>query len=414
MIIVIGAGISGLNVAENLKNDFTIFEKNNYPGGLCTQYKSGEFWFDFSGHYLHFQGKKNIKDYVEKFSEFSEFIRDSRIFMFEEFIPYPIQYHLSYFPEKTAKIIFDEIKSRPLNGEPENLEESLIGNFGKTLYDLFFNPFMSKYYGRQLKEIVPKMDKGSIPVPDIKNVRDGLSGKKFTDKGYNPVFYYPKGDLRSMISGMERGVKKYIRYNEKVTGIDLNAKTVTTETGKHGFSSVVNTMPLNKLIRIIDPKPEWVPNPSLLESVSTIVVNLILKERRKPFHWVYLPETDQKFYRAGYYPARNYNACYLEMSVSENTDFIRSETESSAVEVLKNLDMIESEGDILHMDIKLIPDSYIIFNRVWKSLVPKLLVKLRENGIYSIGRYGAWNYSSMSDDIGMAIETARRINERNE
>jgi hypothetical protein len=38
MIVIIGAGISGLTAARNLDKDYIVLEKENYIGGLSTQY----------------------------------------------------------------------------------------------------------------------------------------------------------------------------------------------------------------------------------------------------------------------------------------------------------------------------------------------------------------------------------------
>ena len=57
----------------------------------------------------------------------------------------------------------------------------------------------------------------------------------------------------------------------------------------------------------------------------------------------------------------------------------------------------------------MIPVSYVVFDRHWPRLVPEILDHLRRQRIFSIGRYGSWNYSSMADDIHMARETAAAI-----
>mgnify|MGYP002390962972 FL=1 len=71
--------------------------------------------------------------------------------------------------------------------------------------------------------------------------------------------------------------------------------------------------------------------------------------------------------------------------------------------------MVLRPGEILFHDAKKIPVSYVLFDRNWPRLVPAILTYLRRQNIYSIGRYGSWNYSSMADDIQMALETARGI-----
>ncbi len=409
MIFILGAGISGLSTADNLKSDITILEKNGYPGGLATQYRSGDYWFDFSGHYFHFADNLNIKKYVEQFSCFKEYKRDSRIYMSGQLIPFPVQYHLSYFPEVTGKKIYEEMKERT-EVSHANLRDSLIGNFGETLYSMFFNPFMTKYYRRDLSEIIPAMDRGSIPVPDLRSVEEGLSGKTFADKGYNPVFYYPEENLRTFIGNIEKNLPGKIKYNETVLEIDLKEKKIKTDGGEYFFTKIINTIPLKEFISKLSPCPEWAEGTDKLESVSTLVVNLILREKRENFHWVYLPEGPSRFYRAGYYPGHPDTACYLEMSLNEGESYDDKELQSEVVTVLKKLNMIVSEAEIEHIDVRVIPGSYIIFNKEWKEIVPGILKKLKENNVHSIGRYGSWNYSSMSNDIKSGVETADLLN----
>ena len=72
--------------------------------------------------------------------------------------------------------------------------------------------------------------------------------------------------------------------------------------------------------------------------------------------------------------------------------------------------MILSEDELIDLDIRKIPSSYIIFNRSWSETVPGVLKRLREQGVHSISRYGSWNYSSMSDDIQGGIRTADLLN----
>jgi len=405
MIYILGAGISGLTIADNLNTDFAIIEKNGYPGGLSTQYRSGEYWFDFSGHYFHFSEKENIKKYLENFAEFREYERDSRIYLFGGLIPFPVQYHLSYFPEKTGRKILSEMRSNREN-KSENLEESLSGKFGPTLYKLFFKPFMTKYYRRNLSEIIPEMDRGSIPVPDVKSVEEGLAGKNFKDTGYNPLFYYPSGGLKAFIEKFGEKAAGRIRYNEKVEEIDLKSRIIRSDKGEYNFSEIVNTMSLRDLMKVLGPGTEWQEYEQKLESVSTLVVNLILSEKRENFHWVYLPEASIGFYRAGYYPGHPDIACYLERSLKEGERYDTGKEKEEVISVLKKLNMIISEDEIRHFDIRVIPNSYVIFNKEWKNIVPGLIEELKGHGIYSIGRYGAWDYSSMSDDIKSGISIA--------
>ncbi|MEN8152384.1 MAG: NAD(P)-binding protein [Acidobacteriota bacterium] len=409
MVLIIGAGISGLSAANTLEKEFLVFEKEGHTGGLSTQYISGGHRFDFSGHYFHFKDKENIKKFVSRYAEFIQYDRNSKIHLFNKFIPFPVQLHLSYFPKKTGRKILQEIENRKIT-KPDNLEEFLLSQFGETLCNHFFFPFSSKYFKKELKEILPDMDKGSVPVPDLKSIKEGFRGKKFKREGYNPVFYYPENGLMKFVENFGSGVKKNIRLNEIVEKIDLKEKKVYTNNGSYKYNYLINTMPLKELIKKIEPAERYPGVAADLENISTAVINVILEKRHRKFHWVYLPDKKTPFFRAGYYPGYKIPTCYMERSLKEGEKADPDELKESAFRLLKELKMIRSREEVKHVDLKIIPVSYIIFNKKWKRTVPPLLKELENNNIYSIGRYGSWNYTSMSDDIRSAINISGLIN----
>lgn len=408
MVIIIGAGISGLTVAQQLPGDVRILEKENYIGGLSTQYWSQGHWFDFGGHYFHFLNKADIQSYVTRFCPFEEYQRKSLVFLLERFLPYPIQVHLSFLPRIWKNRIAREILS-PIGTQPENLAQFLISVFGPSLFQLFFEPFLSKYYRFDLEQMSSDMDKGSIPVPDPDKIREGLRGKNFLHVGYNPVFYYPRQSLRDFIFRYAQGLETKISLQEEILEVDLIKKAVYTPRGSYPYDFLINTMPLKKFLCLIRPAISS-PNPDSLLHTSTLVVNTILKRRRKRFHWVYLAERQFPFYRVGFYPGQKAPVCYLEGNAQDfdltNPDIIFRQVKST----LLALNLIHSVDEIKLIDFKPIPISYIIFNKQWKQTVPPLLNQLRQWDIFSIGRFGAWNYSSMSDDIQNALAAADTIN----
>ncbi len=407
-IIVIGAGISGVTVAKNIRRRCIVLEETDMIGGLSTQYKSGDYWFDYGGHYFHFKDKQRVKDYLETFHLFEEYNRVSKAFLLNRYIPFPVQFHLSYFPKKIAQSIMEEILNRK-DTEADNLFDHLCSSFGSTLFRLFFEPFMSKYYGFDLRQMAARMDKGSIPVPDRETVRQGLDGKRFTDAGYNPVFYYPRKGLRGFFEDYSEDVKDQIQFQQKVIEVDLQKKSVRTRDNEYKFERLVSTMPLKSLLSCLKQK-DRLPSPQRLNHTSTLICNIVLKKRRRRFHWLYLPERRFAFYRAGFYPSRQYPVCYLEKSLPPGSDYDPNSVKAELVFTLKELGLIDTESDIVHIDIKIIPISYIIFDHHWHATIPGALASLRQYGIYSIGRFGSWTYSSMSDDVQSAMRAADEIN----
>ena len=406
MNIVIGAGISGLSAAQALDGKLLILEKNASPGGLSGQYQTHGFAFDYGGHYFHFQNKPAVRAHVEKYQDFKMFRRNSKIFMLDRFIPFSLQYHLAYLPARQRHAILAEIcRSK---GKPhENLEEFLRNNFGNRLYLLFFKPYLLKFYRRSLSSLLPGMDKGSIPVPRLEDVLAGSREKKYFSEGYNPVFFYPGQSLQKFIESYCRPVQDKISFSEKVTRIDPRGKKLVTSRGTYHYDSLVSTMPLKELLGMISPPP---PFPSQgLKNISTLVVNAVLARRRRRFHWLYLPEKDFSFYRAGYYPRGQAVSVYLEKTVTAAGPIDEACVFREMKLALLRTGMIARPGEILFYDLKKIPVSYVVFDRNWPQLVPAILSYLRRLDIYSIGRYGSWNYSSMADDIQMAQITAAEI-----
>ncbi len=406
MNIVIGAGISGLSAGQALGGELLILEKNSLPGGLCGQYRAGGFAFDYGGHYFHFQNKPAVKAHVEKFQDFREYRRNSKIFMLERFIPYSLQYHLAYLPARLRHVILNEF-SPSRKGAGANFEEFLLANFGRHFYQLFFKPYLSKFYRRPLSGLLADMDKGSIPVPDPVDVLSGAREKKYFSEGYNPVFYYPRRSLQQFIESYSRPLRGKIKFSETVLSIDARRRRLVTTRGSYEYDHLLSTMPLKELLGLITPAPPF-PRQQL-QNISTLVVNAVLARRRRRFHWLYLPERDLPFYRVGYYPGGQTVAVYLEKTIPAAGPLDGPRVQREMEHTLQRTGMVSRPGEILFHDLKKIPVSYVIFDRNWPRLVPAILSFLRRLGIHSIGRYGSWNYSSMADDIQMAQAAAGQI-----
>jgi protoporphyrinogen oxidase len=204
-------------------------------------------------------------------------------------------------------------------------------------------------------------------------------------------------------------VQPQISLCEEVVEIDLLKKIVKTTGRTVPYEYVINTMPLKRLLEVVKPADRF-PDPRRLQHTSTLVCNVVLKRRRRRFHWLYLPEKRFPFYRVGFYPGRKKPVCYLERGLMGPHSLSKDECRADIVFTLKALKLIEAEEEIVYYDVRLIPISYVIFDHNWQKIVPPLLEQLQQYAIYSIGRYGAWNYTSMSDDIQSAHHTAHHLN----
>jgi protoporphyrinogen oxidase len=214
--------------------------------------------------------------------------------------------------------------------------------------------------------------------------------------------------LRHFIDLYARELGEKIRFHQEVIEVDCKKKRVKTRDHTIHYDKLLTTMPLNELLKVIKPA-ELFPSPRQLHHISTLVVNVVLKKKRKRFHWVYLPETRFPFYRVGFYPVHPSPACYLERTVAPGVSIDQDRLVRDILYTLTQLKLIENRNELVYFDSRVIPVSYIIFTKNWSALVPPLLSTLKGFDIYSLGRYGSWNYTSMSDDIKSALQCAQEL-----
>ncbi|HNX99103.1 MAG TPA: hypothetical protein PKK12_15605, partial [Candidatus Aminicenantes bacterium] len=331
-------------------------------------------------------------------------------FLWDRFVPFPIQFHLASFPAAERHRVLDEMLGRG-QVTAEDLAGYLPQVFGRRLTELFFAPFQEKYYRQPLTSIAARMDRGSIPVPDRQSVLAGAAGKRFPAAGYNSEFFFPAGGQRRFIERLAAPLQDRIRYGEEVREIDLQRRRAITGRGEVPFDTLVSTMPLRDLVsRLRAPFP--LPPASDLRSISTLVVNVELTRRRRRFDWVYLPQAEIPFFRVGYYPGQLPPTVYLEMTPVPGEEWPAKRIAKVVTRTLATLGMIERSAEIACWDARRVPVSYVLFDAGWQATVPPLLAQLKRHGVYSIGRYGSWNYTSMADDIASARRTAGEIAQR--
>ena len=68
------------------------------------------------------------------------------------------------------------------------------------------------------------------------------------------------------------------------------------------------------------------------------------------------------------------------------------------------------DDEIVAADVKDLHYAYVYFDRHRARALPAILSELERRGIYSIGRYGAWEHTSMEDAISQGKRQAERLN----
>ncbi|MDR2427092.1 MAG: NAD(P)-binding protein [Endomicrobium sp.] len=421
-IIIIGAGISGLSAAYFLKKPCIVLEKNQTAGGVCRSFYKNGFTFDCSGHFIHIKDKK-IKTFVKKMTGgIDKIVRNSSIFINETFVPFPFQANLYYLDEKTKKECVDGVLKRKeieISAKMPFIDWS-EAMFGKGITKYFMKPYNEKLWSYDLSKMTAEWTGHFVPKPDAESIVKSAYSKNGKKYGYNSTFYYPKkSGCQALINGLLKKCKN-VELNSKTSEIDTKNKTVITSSGKkYGYGVLVSTQPLTELIKQIKNVPTGIKAAAQkLKCSSVRCVNLGIKSKNgipkklNDTHWVYLPDKKLSFYRMGIYSNVNASSApencygfYIEFS-SHNGVFKKY---GDVIKDLKAIDFIGKNDEIMVENIIDIPYAYVIFDDKRENALNAINSWLNKNGVFSIGRYGAWEYSFIEKNIKDAKTLAEYI-----
>ena len=425
--IIIGGGITGLSYAYFSKRNFMLFEKEKHVGGLCKSVKDSGFTFDYSGHFIHIKNKK-IKNFIEDIlgKNLLTIQRNSVIYFNGKIIPFPFQANLYYLSDKEKKECVEGIKNRKNIKIYDNMPfiDWCNAMFGEGITKYFMAPYNQKLWNYNLKEMTAAWTAPFVPKPTVESIEKSAYQKNNNSYGYNSCFYYPQtGGCGSLTEKIYRKLnKKSVFTGTKVTKIDYMDKTVYADGIYYGYTNLISTQPLHKLLKSIKNLPKRIKKLiNNLKYTSVRCINLGIKYKKnipdiiKDKHWIYIPSEKYPFYRVGVYsnvckkivPKKCYSL-YVEFS-SKNNIFDNCE---DTIAYLKKLKIINDDDEIITANVVDMPCAYVIFDKQRQKILKKINEFLINNDIYSIGRYGAWEYSFIEKNISDAKNLADSIGKR--
>jgi len=199
-----------------------------------------------------------------------------------------------------------------------------------------------------------------------------------------------------------------VYLNKKVSKIDLKEKSVSFFDGEKVFyKKLISTISLTEMKNIIKKLPKNVKDAiSCLRYNSVLCVNLGISGRHiSDMHWIYFPEKKYSFARV-YFPSNcsPYNAPIGRSSVSAITTYSKSkplkkDVVRKTVLELREAGILRKSDRILVKDIMHIKYGFPIPTLDRDKNVKIIQTFLRKNNIFSIGRYGNWEYSGMEHAI---------------
>ena len=432
MIVIVGAGLAGLSTAYHLSGiPYRLYEREQEVGGLCRSYRKDGFTFDYTGHLLHFR-QPQIKALVEQLlaGRLEQHGRKSFIYSHRTYTEYPFQVNTHGLPPAVVReclMGFIATLMRPVSyiqPKDRSFKQWILDNLGEGMAKHFMVPFNEKLWQVSLDELTSDWVSWLVPKPELKDVIDGALGIKEKAFGYNPSFLYPSSDgikalPESFLTGID-GVKSNMELHE----VDTKRRRAVFHDRLQGatclehYESLVSTIPVPELVRRCLDFPAHLKEAAEgLRWVSVYNVNIgVSREKVSDKHWLYFPEPEFPFYRVGFpmnfAPSlcrRGCSSMYVELSHRPAEHRSSEELVASARSGLERAGILQPDDEIVVADVKDLTYAYVYFDRHRARALPAILSELERRGIYSIGRYGRWEHTSMEDAIGQGKLVGERL-----
>ncbi len=426
MILIIGAGLAGLSTAYHLGDrSYRVIEKEKEAGGLCRSYQKDGFTFDMTGHLLHFR-QAAIKALVEGLLDgrLEKHVRRSFIYSHRTYTEYPFQVNTYGLPPEVVReclMGFIDTLTKPAatRSADRSFKDWILDNMGEGIARHFMVPFNEKLWQVSLNELTSDWVSWLVPKPDLKDVINGALGIKDKAFGYNPTFLYPaQGGISVLPRAFLPGVRDIV-YGCELIEVETARRRATFSDGRvEEYETLVSTIPVPELVRRCTDLPKAIHEAAGgLRCVSVYNVNLgVAREKVSDKHWIYFPEPEFPFYRAGFpmnfSPSLGPPGCsslYVEVSHQPAHAMPEAALIQRIRDGLERAGIFRSDDELVVADVKDIRYAYVLFDQHRARALPTILEELARRGIHSIGRYGRWEHTSMEDAMAQGKQLAEQL-----
>jgi protoporphyrinogen oxidase len=423
-VVVLGGGLAGLSTLWHLQkaaydNSF-LFEKEPRVGGLARSEVVRGFTFDYTGHLLHFH-QPAVQQLVTGLlgDNFHFLSRNSWIFSKGVYSRYPFQTNLYGLPPEVVEecvsgYIAAHQASSHRSDDPSSwadypsFQTWIDRTLGAGIARHFMVPYNEKLWTIPLQELTCEWMGRFVPATSLDQILEGAHGYRDQDPGYNVRFGYPiQGGIEALARAFSTTVK-HIYLGYEMVQINMRRKSVSFSNGEETqYEFLVSSLPLPQMIHSIKGVPARILEAaSRLRFASVFNVNFGVGRNLSDKHWVYVPEPEFVFYRVGFphnfSPYQAPDGCgsiYVEIAYSAWRPLDKSQ-----IKVRVERDLIKA-GILMEKDTVLagccldIPYAYVIYDHNYRRNVGLIKEYLEEQGIWTVGRYGNWEYSGMEEAI---------------
>jgi protoporphyrinogen oxidase len=415
-VLVIGAGVSGLGFANwwrerHADARVVVCEAEAEPGGYCRTIERDGFIWDYSGHFFHFKDP-SVEHWLRARmpgEDIRTVERVAKIRYAGRDIDFPFQTHIHQLPHDEFLECLTSLYFRPTSDvPPASFGEMLVRRLGTGITDKFLRPYNEKLYATNLDALDVDAMGRFFPHADIADIIGNMR-PGHRKHGYNATFTYPAGGAIRYIHALMKDLPPgTVSCGEPVMSIDLEARIATTPKRTIAFERIVSSAPLPALARMCNLSHDA----SVFTSNQVLVFNLGFDRKgMRDIHWMYFPDRSLVFYRVGWYDNildGDRMSLYVEIGAADGATFDVGALRERVLADLRRERIITDHQLVAEHHVALDP-AYVHITRASLAETARLRTHLASNGVHSVGRYGAWTYCSIEDNLIETRELARTL-----
>lgn len=424
-IVILGAGPAGLGAAYRLRElghqDWNIYEATDTLGGLARSYTDAHgFTYDIGGHVMfsHYEYFDRLVDTLLG-EDYTRIQREAWIWMMGRWVPYPFQNNIRHLPNDVLlECLMGLIEAQKREHHPVNFREFNLAQFGEGISRHFMLPYNYKVWAHPADMMSKEWIGERVPLVDLERILGNvLNGRDDVSWGPNNSFKFPLyGGTGGLYSRYEPYVRDNLALNKRAVRVSPGERTVTFEDGETtSYDLLLSTMPVTELLRSMDGCPPDVlaASSDLLYSSGFSIGVGIDRPTDTSKCWIYYPESNTPFYRV------TYLSHYSPHIAPEGTTLLLTETSYSpfkqvsretiledTIQGLRNVGLIHETDKILATKVIEVKYWYPVPSLDRDRALGVIQPYLMEHGIYSRGRFGAWQYEvgNMDHSTMMGVE----------
>jgi protoporphyrinogen oxidase len=412
--LVVGAGVSGLAFADWLGpgSDYLILEADSEVGGYCKTVVRDGFVWDYSGHFFHFR-HQDIEQYLVdrmRGQRIVEVEKSARIFWKNSWIDFPFQKNIHQLPKEDFIDCLVDLYFRD-GRDPGSFREMLYAKFGRAIAEFFLVPYNEKLYATDLDGLDVDAMGRFFPHADIDEIIRNF--RRPDNRSYNATFTYPEGGAIQYVHALLAGIDpERLSLNERLVRVDPERRLAFTSRGRSiQFDYLISSAPLPALLQAAG-----VAHDERVFSWNQVLVFNLGFDRKglEGVHWAYFPQRELCFYRVGFYDnifGTDRMSLYVELGYPRDAVIDEGEVQRARGRVLEHLRAagVVGEHKLVAEHSVVLDPAYVHITKSSLAEVSRLRSSLAGAGVHSIGRYGAWTYCSIEDNIVEARALADEI-----